>query len=231
MLHHGDDRRRLQATEARWRDEARVPLIAVNDVLYHAAGAPRIAGCRHLHPRACHARQGGQAARSQCRAASEIAAGNGAPVPRCARSDRRDVALCRPHRFSLDQLKYNYPDEPVPHGQDAQTASATISPGQGATRRYPDGMPDKVRATLEKELALIAKLEYRALFPHRARHRRLRASAQDILCQGRGSAANSAVCYVLGITAVDPDADRSSVRAFHLAGAQGAARHRCRFRA
>ena len=102
---------------------------------------------------------------------------------------------------------------------------------EGAAQRYPAGIPDKIRAVVEKELALIAKLDYRALFPHRARHRPLRPIATTILCQGRGSAANSAVCYCLGITAVDPDRDRSAVRALRLGRAARAARHRRRFRA
>ena len=67
-------------------------------------------------------------------------------------------------------------------------------------------MPDKVRELIEHELALIAELRLRAVFPHRLGPGRASPAAQDILCQGRGSAANSAVCYCLGITAVDPDA-------------------------
>ena len=84
---------------------------------------------------------------------------------------------------------------------------------------------------IEHELALIAELEVRDVLPHGRRHRALRRAAQDILCQGRGSAANSAVCYCLGITEVDPDTRPPAVRALHQPRAQRAARHRRRLRA
>ena len=81
----GDDARRLRLLNEVAR-RTQVPLLATNDVLYHAPRAPRVAGRRHLHPRARHAsNKAGQAARSQCRASSEIAAGDGAPVPRTRR--------------------------------------------------------------------------------------------------------------------------------------------------
>ena len=72
---------------------------------------------------------------------------------------------------------------------------------------------------------------FRPLFPDRARHRRALPAARGILCQGRGSAANSVVCYCLGITAVDPGAHRRAVRALHQRRARRAARYRRRFRA
>jgi error-prone DNA polymerase len=106
--------------------------------------------------------------------------------------------------FSLDELKYEYPDEPVPKGTTAQKHLEALT-WAGARERYPQGLPDKVRANLVKELALIGKLGYAPYFltvhdiVNFARTRE-----QPILCQGRGSAANSAVCYCIGITAVDP---------------------------
>jgi error-prone DNA polymerase len=104
--------------------------------------------------------------------------------------------------FSLDQLKYNYPDEPVPKGKTAQQHLQDLA-WQGAAWRYAGVIPDKVRAALEKELSLIAKMEIAPYFL--TVHDIVSfAKSQNILCQGRGSAANSAVCYVLGITAVDP---------------------------
>jgi error-prone DNA polymerase len=108
--------------------------------------------------------------------------------------------------FSLDELKYEYPDEPVPKGTTAQKHLEALT-WAGARERYPQGLPDKVRANLVKELALIGKLGYAPYFltvhdiVNFARTRE-----QPILCQGRGSAANSAVCYCIGITAVDPAA-------------------------
>ncbi|HWY73299.1 MAG TPA: error-prone DNA polymerase, partial [Burkholderiaceae bacterium] len=105
--------------------------------------------------------------------------------------------------FSLDELRYEYPDEIVPDGRTPaeHLRSATW---QGAAERYPQGVPDKVRALIEHELALIGQLHYEPYFLTVYDVVRF-AREQRILCQGRGSAANSAVCYCLGITEVDPD--------------------------
>jgi error-prone DNA polymerase len=105
-------------------------------------------------------------------------------------------------RFSLDELRYEYPDELVPHGlSPAQHLRALTE--AGAQRRWPQGTPEKVRRLLEHELQLIAELRYEPYFL--TVHDIVRyARSRDILCQGRGSAANSAVCYCLGITEVDP---------------------------
>jgi error-prone DNA polymerase len=105
-------------------------------------------------------------------------------------------------RFNLDELKYNYPDEPVPKGTTAQQHLEALT-WAGAHMRYPGGLPDKIRATLNHELALIAALKYAPYFL--TVHDIVAwARGQDILCQGRGSAANSAVCFCLFITSVDP---------------------------
>src|SRR5262249_50138055 len=97
--------------------------------------------------------------------------------------------------FSLDQLKYNYPDEPVPKGKTPDEHLADLA-WKGADWRYPGGVPDKVRATLEKELALIAQMQIAPYFLTVYDVVRV-AKEKEILCQGRGSAANSSVCYVL----------------------------------
>ncbi len=104
--------------------------------------------------------------------------------------------------FSLDMLRYEYPDELVPQGQ-TPTSYLREQTWAGAHRRFPSGIPANVQEQIEHELALIAELAYEPYFltvydiVSFARHR-------HILCQGRGSAANSAVCYCLGITEVDP---------------------------
>ena len=105
-------------------------------------------------------------------------------------------------RFSLDELHYHYPQEAVLPGlTPAQTLRQLTN--EGAARRYPQGVPEAVRAQLEHELALIAELAYEMYFL--TVHDIVAfARGRDILCQGRGSAANSAVCYCLGITEVDP---------------------------
>jgi error-prone DNA polymerase len=105
--------------------------------------------------------------------------------------------------FSLDELRYEYPDEIVPEGHTPASHLRALA-FAGADERYPDGVPKKVRDLLEHELALIADLRYEPYFL--TVHDIVRfARGRGILCQGRGSAANSAVCYCLGITAVDPE--------------------------
>lgn len=115
----------------------------------------------------------------------------------------RTVEIMRQCRFSLDELAYQYPEEKMLPGLTAQQALEQLT-WEGAERRYPEGVPDKVVALITHELRLIEILQYAPYFltvnaiVHFAR-------SKDILCQGRGSAANSAVCYVLGITSIDPD--------------------------
>ncbi len=130
------------------------------------------------------------------------------------RSRARLAALYRPEwlaasveiaagcAFSLAELRYEYPQEIVPAGHTPPSWLRTLTE-EGLVRRFPAGVPPPVRATVEHELELIADLRYEPYFltvadlVHWAR-------SQGILCQGRGSAANSAVCYALGVTEVDP---------------------------
>ena len=105
-------------------------------------------------------------------------------------------------RFSLDELRYRYPAEDLPGGTDSSTRLRELT-FDGAARRYPDGIPPAVRQQLEKELELIHELDYGGYFLTMVEIVRF-CREREILCQGRGSAANSAVCYCLGITAVDP---------------------------
>jgi error-prone DNA polymerase len=106
--------------------------------------------------------------------------------------------------FSLDELRYQYPMETVlPGTTPAQTLRRHAE--EGARVRYPAGMPAPVQKQVEHELALIAELRYEMYFL--TVHDLVRfARSRGILCQGRGSAANSAVCYCLGVTEVDPRA-------------------------
>jgi error-prone DNA polymerase len=112
----------------------------------------------------------------------------------------RVASMCT---FSIEELKYEYPREVVPDGETPASHLRKLT-YEGAAVRYPAGLPAKVHAQIEHELAIIARLEYEPYFltvadiVHWSRDR-------NILCQGRGSAANSAVCYCLGVTSVDPD--------------------------
>lgn len=112
------------------------------------------------------------------------------------------LVVARRCAFSLDELRYEYPDEIIPRGHTPATylRQETLA---GAARRFPGGTPAHVSEQIEKELALIADLHYEAYFLT-VYDIVLYARNNGILCQGRGSAANSAVCYCLGITEVDP---------------------------
>ncbi|MBO6827475.1 MAG: error-prone DNA polymerase [Sneathiella sp.] len=117
---------------------------------------------------------------------------------------RRSQEIADKCSFSLDELAYQYPDEP---SGDSPTPQAELErlTWLGAKNRYPEGIPDKVQAILEHELSLISSLDYAPYFL--TVHDIIlyaRSLEPPILCQGRGSAANSAVCYCLGITAVNP---------------------------
>jgi error-prone DNA polymerase len=201
LLYHGDDRRRLARLQ-RIAATVRVPLLATNEVLYHhparrplqdvvtcirekttidAIGKRLQANAeRHLKP-----------AHEMSRLFRDI--------PEAITETMR---FARRIEFSLDQLKYQYPDEPVPPGKTAQQHLEDLT-WAGARKYFSEKINETLRATLRKELDLIAELNYAHYFL--TVHDIVRyARSQNILCQGRGSAANSAVCYVLGITSVDP---------------------------
>src|SRR5690606_28118220 len=113
------------------------------------------------------------------------------------------LRIARRCRFDLGELRYQYPHELVPEGHTATSWLRQLAE-EGLPWRWPGGVPDKARALVEKELALIAELGYESYFL--TVHDIVRfARSRHILCQGRGSAANSVVCYVLGITAIDPE--------------------------
>jgi error-prone DNA polymerase len=115
----------------------------------------------------------------------------------------RTLAIAERCRFSLDELAYQYPEEAPKPGLAPQQALEKLT-WEGAAERYPEGLPDKVSAILKHELRLIETLRYAPYFLTVNAIVRF-ARSQDILCQGRGSAANSAVCYMLGITSIDPE--------------------------
>ena len=202
-LHRGDDRARL-ARLAAIAERTGAPMVAVNAVLYHqfqrrplqdvltcirekttidAAGFRLQANAeRFLKPAAEMAR---------------LFAGYEAAIA-------RTQAIVRACLFSLDELSYIYPDEPVPPGKTPQQHLQDLT-FQGARRYFPHGVSASILATLKKELRLIRKVRYAPYFL--TVHdivRWAREPGREILCQGRGSAANSVVCYCLGITSVDP---------------------------
>ena len=122
--------------------------------------------------------------------------------PEALARTREIVDRCR---FDMSELTYQYPEEAIIPGLTAQQTLEKFT-WEGVRDRYPEGVPDDVVKTLNHELDLIRKLDYAPYFLTVYSIVRF-ARSQDILCQGRGSAANSAVCYVLGITAIDPAAN------------------------
>lgn len=115
----------------------------------------------------------------------------------------RSAEIADQLRFSLDELAYQYPHEVCLPGLTTQQALEKMT-WEGAKSRYPDGLPESVEKTLKHELGLIESLGYAPYFLTVDSIVRF-ARSKGILCQGRGSAANSAVCYVLGITSIDPE--------------------------
>jgi error-prone DNA polymerase len=204
-LYTGDDRARINRLDALARAHG-IGILATNDVLYHAphrrplqdvmtcirekttiakAGFLLEANAeRHLKPPA-----------EMIRLFAEW--------PHAIRATREVADACD---FSLTDLKYQYPHETTPENGTPMAELERLT-WEGAGRRYPKGVPAHVRRTIEKEFALIAKKDIAQYFltiydiVRFARHE----AEPPILCQGRGSAANSAVCFCLGVTSVDPD--------------------------
>jgi error-prone DNA polymerase len=136
----------------------------------------------------------------------------------------RTLEIVERCRFSLDELAYQYPEERADPSLTPQETPEKKLTWEGVASRYPEGMPDDARNALEHELRLIKKLQYAPYFL--TVHAIMRfARSKDILCQGRGSAANSAVCYVLGVTSIDPARNDLASRA-PTHRSVGRARHR-----
>ncbi|MDN3644638.1 error-prone DNA polymerase [Pontixanthobacter aestiaquae] len=202
-LYRGDDVSRINRLDALAR-RAGLSILATNDVRYHLPER------RPLHDVMACIRN-----KTTLAEAAPILKANGERYLKSpdemmrlftdwphAISATRDVAdACT---FSLDELRYEYPEEIVPEGKTAQDQLAELT-WEGSLGRYPEGIPDKVRQTVEKELALIGKLDLARYFlTIKDIVDFARNQEPPILCQGRGSAANSAVCYCLEITSVDP---------------------------
>ena len=201
LLYRGDDRRRL-ARLSHLAAKAKVPLLATNEVLYHhPARRPLQDVLTCIREKTTIEVIG-----KRLEANAERYLKPGDEMARLFRDFPQAISETmrfagRIH-FSLDQLKYQYPDEPVPPGKTAQQHLEDLT-WEGVEKCFGGKIDDTLRATLCKELDLIAELKYAHYFL--TVHDIVRfARSQGILCQGRGSAANSAVCYVLGVTSVDP---------------------------
>ncbi|UUX50973.1 error-prone DNA polymerase [Nisaea acidiphila] len=201
MLYHGDDAGRLRQL-AVLSAEAGLPLVATNDVHYHVPERRPLQDVLTCIREHCSVDEAGwrlDANAERYLKPPEEMARLFRDWPEAVACTIEIAARCR---FSLDELAYEYPDEISPDGLPVQE-ELEFRTFEGAAERYPDGVPPKVEAQLRHELSLIARLSYAPYFLTVYDMVRF-ARSQDILCQGRGSAANSAVCYCLGITAVDP---------------------------
>jgi DNA-directed DNA polymerase III PolC len=201
MLYRGNDRARL-AQRAQIAAQGGVALIAVNDVLYHHPERRELQDVltcirEHLTIDTAGRRLAVNAERYLKPPAEMARLFRDAPE-----AIAQTLALDEALTFSLDELRYEYPDEMRAGFASAQEALVHLA-WEGAATRYPEGIPDTVRQALGHELALIGKLDYAPYFL--TVHSIVGyARSRNILCQGRGSAANSAVCYCLHITDVDP---------------------------
>ncbi len=203
MPRSGSDRRRL-AKLKRLAERTGVPLLATNDALYASPAD------RPLHDIVTCIREGVtiQSAGRLLATNAERHLKSSKEMARlfkdCPEAVEESLRFLSRIDFSLDQLKYEYPHEPVPDGWTPQGWLEHLVMEE-ASRRFPDGLPPQWQKVLDEEFSLIRKCQYAYYFL--TVHDIVRfARAQDppILCQGRGSAANSLVCYLLGITAIDP---------------------------
>jgi error-prone DNA polymerase len=202
LLYRGDDRRRL----AKLKDVANsalVPLIAVNDVLYHEPQRrvlQDVVTCIREH---LTLEQAGRAleanAERHLKSPGEMAR-LFREIPQAIGQTTRFLKRCR---FSLDELEPRYPSEFRQGYATAHEALVALTE-EGARKKYPEGLSSEHRETLNKEFSVIQELDCAAYFltVYDIVHF---AKSKGILCQGRGSAANSLVCYCLGITAVSPE--------------------------
>jgi len=192
------DERRLRGRAQRWE----IPLVAANETLYHSPTRKPLQDVltciRHRVTLSTAGRL--------LTANSEHALHTPEEFARLYADDPAAVArtleLANRCDFSLSQIRYRYPSERLPSGKNSHEYLRDLTI-EGAHKRFGDDIPERVFAQLEKELSLIHELEYDGYFLTMREIVRF-CEASQILCQGRGSAANSAVCYCLGITSVDP---------------------------
>lgn len=197
----GFDEARLAFTEQVERDHG-IPAVATNDVHIHEAARKPLLDVVTCIREGCRLDEAGF--RLFPNAERHIKSGEkmAALFPGHPEWLARTVEISSQCSFSLDELRYEYPDE----GNDGETPNQRLTrlAWAGAERRYPDGVPDKVKQALAHELDLVGRLTYEPYFL--TVHDIVAfARSQDILCQGRGSAANSVICYCLEVTEVDPN--------------------------
>ncbi len=196
-----DVRREAAARES--AAELSFPLVAATEVLYHVPQRRRLQDVLTCITARNHVEGGGDQALSQRRACPQASPESFEALyrgcPELLQASREVADRCT---FSMEELVYKYPDEAVPAGFTTAGWLRHIT-FEGARARYGGSIPDGAASLLEKELALIEELGYCGYFLTMWELVRF-CREKGILCQGRGSAANSVVCYCLGVTSVDP---------------------------
>ncbi len=205
--YHGDDRRRLTEMQA-LADRVGIPTVAINDVRYHVAERRMLADVIACIRHGCAIDAAGYRLQKNTERHLKAEAEMRRLFKGFEAAVDRSVEIAARCTYSMDELRYEYPEEVIGPNETAQQTLARLTL-EGAGWRYPQGIPHDVRKQIDHELALIGELQYAPYFL--TVHDIVRfAKGEGILCQGRGSAANSAVCYCLGITAIDP-ADGNSL--------------------
>jgi error-prone DNA polymerase len=182
---------------------AGAPMVATNDVLYHGPERRALQDVLTCIRETCTIAEAGLRLEANAERHLKSPEEMARLFSRFPEAVERSAEIAERIGFDLGQLRYEYPDEPVPPGKTAIQHLRDLS-WAGAEWRYPAGVPDKVRKLVAYELDLIEKLDFPNYFltvHDIVRHAR---DELKILCQGRGSAANSCVCFCLGVTAVDP---------------------------
>ncbi|KQY29246.1 DNA polymerase [Caulobacter sp. Root487D2Y] len=199
------DLKRLSRLAELARD-ARAPMVATNDVLYHGPERRPLQDVMTCIREGCSIAEAGFRLEANAERHLKTPAEMARLFERWPQAVERTLEIVERIGFDLGDLKEQYPDEPVPPGKTAMGHLTDLT-WQGAAWRYPKGVPDKVADQLREELRLIAKMDYPNYFitVHDIVHK---AREMGILCQGRGSAANSSVCFCLGVTAIDPTEHR-----------------------
>jgi error-prone DNA polymerase len=201
-LHHGPDDRLLLAQMHEVARAHHLPLVAANDVHYHEPDRRFLADVLAATRAGCTVAELGHRQFPNAERHLKSPAQMAKLFSAAPQLISRTVEIADRCTFSLDELRYEYPEELSPAGMTPLEYLTQLT-WQGARDRYPQGLPEKVRGLIEYELQLIAELHYEAYFLT-VRDLVQFARSRGILCQGRGSAANSAVCYCLGVTSVDP---------------------------
>lgn len=200
-LYNGDDSKRLHRL---WQlsKEYDVPLVATNDVHYHTPERRELQDVVTCVREKCTIHNAGYKLHPNAERCLK-------PVEEMVRLFRkypeaieRTQEITESCTFSLDELKYNYPHEITTHGRTPQQELTHLT-WEGANQQFGNRIPEKVKTTINYELAFIEQMNYAQYFLTVYDIVRF-ARQREILCQGRGSAANSTVCYCLGITSVNP---------------------------